>query len=80
MDKPTTDECDQQGDGVEDGKCRFNCRNAKENFLIGFRVGILHMAHIIDAELGSSPHPTEWSEGDDKIAEEAYHEWKRQQT
>ena len=60
---------------VDDGRCRFNCRTARENWLEGFKNGIIFVAREIEELNG-----IEWDSDDQQYAEEAYREWKRQRT
>ena len=56
MDKSTADKRDEQGDSLDEGRCRFNCQTRKENWIAGFEWAL--------GEAGYTPGPPEeeWRE------------------
>lgn len=57
--------CGWSKQGEDSGRCRFNCRTAKENWMDGYVAALMH--------------ETSFSGGLYKLAEVAYDEWKRRQ-
>lgn len=60
----------------DDGKCRFNCRTEKENFVDGWMAGARHLDDSV--EFTEGPLVPCWIT-EQLLAEEAYDERKRRQ-
>ena len=54
---------------IKEGRCRFNCRTAKDNWIEGW----------LDATAADSSYYQVATKDMNKLAEEAYREWKRRQ-
>ena len=61
---------------LDDGKCRFNCRTEKENFVDGWMAGARHLDDSV--EFAEGPLVPCWIT-EQLLAEEAYDERKRRQ-